>query len=81
MTETSLEQMLIEDETKNEVILQIRRLPKSQQILISLKIFQGLSNIEISRICGLNINAVKQGLFRARAGLKKRMQLNMEEIR
>jgi RNA polymerase sigma-70 factor (ECF subfamily) len=48
----------------------IMSLPVIQRTFLNLKIKEDLSHLEIAAICGCNVNAVKQGLFRARKSLK-----------
>ena len=50
-------------------------LPTVQRTILNLKIKEELSYIEISRVCGCSVNAVKQALFRARVNLKNKLEL------
>lgn len=49
-------------------------LPVIQRTFLNLKVKEDLSHIEIAAVCGCNVNAVKQGLFRARRTLKNLME-------
>ena len=57
-------------EKLNDLIMQ---LPAIQRTFLNLKINEDMSHFEIATICGCHINAVKQGLFRARKSLKNLM--------
>lgn len=46
------------------------KLPLMQRMVLSLRVLDDLSYMEISTICGRDINTVKQGLFHARKAMK-----------
>jgi RNA polymerase sigma-70 factor (ECF subfamily) len=49
----------------------LKDLSDSQRLIIILRIQENLSLMEISKICGCSINAIKQSLFRSKAFLKE----------
>lgn len=70
----SLEHLLIEKEQVERFRAALQKLPKQQSIVLSLRVIDNMSLKEISIICSLNINAVKQALYKAR----KNLMLNFE---
>lgn len=58
-----MEQKTLMDELMN-------KLPPLQRTVLSLRVHEELSYLEISAICGKDINSVKQGLFQAKKSLK-----------
>jgi RNA polymerase sigma-70 factor (ECF subfamily) len=68
--ETTDECIIEKIDTKNRINELIMLLPVIQRTFLNLKINEDLSHNEIAAICSCNINAVKQGLFRARKSLK-----------
>lgn len=69
--EVSVESHEVEINDFNERLnILIMRLPVIQRTFLNLKINEELSHLEIAAVCGCNVNAVKQGLFRARKSLK-----------
>lgn len=63
-------------ETKEKEVLissLLQKLPLIQRMILSLRVHDDLSYMEISLICGKDINTVKQGLFQARKNMKNLM--------
>lgn len=46
------------------------KLPLMQRMLLGLRVVEDLSYLEISVICGKDVNSIKQGLFQARKSMK-----------
>ncbi len=46
------------------------KLPLMQRMVLSLRVLDDLSYMEISAVCGRDVNTVKQGLFHARKAMK-----------
>ncbi len=46
------------------------KLPLIQRTVLSLRVLDDLSYMEISLICGKDVNTIKQGLFQARKAMK-----------
>jgi RNA polymerase sigma factor (sigma-70 family) len=61
---------VIENDLSDKLGDLIMSLPVIQRTFLNLKVKEDLSHLEIASICGCNVNAVKQGLFRARKNLK-----------
>jgi RNA polymerase sigma-70 factor (ECF subfamily) len=57
-------------DTKERINFHIQRLPLIQRTFLNLKINEQMTLKEISVICKCEVNAVKQGLFRARKSMK-----------
>lgn len=70
----SLEHLLIEKEQVERFRSALQKLPKQQSIVLSLRVIDNMSLKEIALVCSLNINAVKQALYKAR----KNLMLNFE---
>lgn len=70
----SLESLLIEKEQIERFRAALKKLPKQQSIVLSLRVIDNMALKEISVVCSLNINAVKQALYKAR----KNLMLNFE---
>lgn len=64
------DQHILEIDLKDRLNILIMRLPLIQRTFLNLKINEELSHFEIAKICGCDINTVKQGLFRGRKTLK-----------
>lgn len=64
-------------EPPNEVALLLEalsRLPGEQQAVVSLHYFEGLGVEQVARALGYSVGTVKSRLFRARAGLRRRLE-------
>jgi RNA polymerase sigma-70 factor (ECF subfamily) len=57
----------------------LMKLPLMQRTVLSLRVQEDLSYMEISAICGKDINTIKQGLFHARRAMKN-LLLAHEEL-
>lgn len=58
----------------------LQELPSLQRTVLSLRVHEDLSYLEISSICGKDVNSVKQGLFQARKKLKDLLIKNGELV-
>lgn len=67
-----------EQSTKERINYHIQSLPLIQRTFLNLKVNEQMSLKEIALICKCEVNAVKQGLFRARKSMKE--LLIIEEI-
>jgi len=70
LIETDIAEVIIEENLKYRLSELIMTLPLIQRTFLNLRVKEDLSYFEIARICGCNVNSVKQGLFRARKSLK-----------
>lgn len=52
----------------------VGQLPAKQRTFLHLKVVEEMNYKEIADICGCNVNAVKQGIFRARTNLKELLE-------
>lgn len=57
-----------------EIAIVLSQLPKSQQEIIHLKYYQGLSNAEIADMLNINYQSVSNKLHRVIAGFRKKLQ-------
>tara|TARA_B100001971_G_scaffold91031_1_gene83978 strand:- start:47327 stop:47884 length:558 start_codon:yes stop_codon:yes gene_type:complete len=74
--EISLENQFINAEEIKLLREAISQLPKMQSIILTLRVIDNMSLKEISVICSINVNAVKQALYKAR----KNLMLNFIDI-
>jgi RNA polymerase sigma factor (sigma-70 family) len=58
-------------DTKERIHFHIQKLPLIQRTFLNLKINEQMTMKEIAVICKCEVNAVKQGLFRARKSMKE----------
>jgi RNA polymerase sigma factor (sigma-70 family) len=62
---------LYEEKEKEFIISDmLMKLPLMQRTVLSLRVIEDMSYMEISLVCGKDINTVKQGLFHARKAMK-----------
>ncbi len=54
---------------------EMRKLPPLQRAVLSLRVHDDLSYLEIALICGKDVNSIKQSLFQARKTLKNQLAL------
>jgi RNA polymerase sigma-70 factor (ECF subfamily) len=52
---------------------EMRKLPALQRTVLSLRVHDDLSYLEIALICGKDVNSIKQSLFQARRTLKNQL--------
>lgn len=71
VTETDLNEKLIQDENKNKIQDAIKKLKYNYQIVIYLKDFQNFQYKEISKILNKTVSQTKMLIYRARKSLKK----------
>ena len=58
------------EETKEIISSLLMKLPLIQRTVLSLRVHEDLSYLEISAICGKDVNTIKQSLFHARKNMK-----------
>lgn len=69
--EAPVQEELYEDREQEVLIHELLlKLPLIQRMVLGLRVHDDLSYLEISAICGRDINTVKQGLFQARKKMK-----------
>lgn len=68
------EQRYLEREREQEILRAVHRLPQTYREVILLKHVSGLSYAEISAVLDLEINLVKNRLYRGRLMLRKALQ-------
>lgn len=65
---------IYEEEEKKEIIGNLlMKLPLIQRTVLSLRVHEDLSYMEIANICGKDVNTIKQSLFHARRNMKDLM--------
>lgn len=76
--EETEEDAMIERERESMIGRLLQDLPSLQRTLLSLRVYEDLSYLEIAAVCGKDINSVKQGLFQARKKMKDLLLQNGE---
>lgn len=66
----SLEEQIISNLSKNELVDFIMKLPPLQRDILQLKAYQDFSNSEIAQQLGVTENVVRQRLFQAKKAIK-----------
>lgn len=79
-TEIGDEEELIIRERDSLIGELLGQLPSLQRTVLSLRVYEDLTYLEISAICGKDVNSVKQGLFQARKSLKDLLIQNGELV-
>ncbi|OFZ52372.1 MAG: hypothetical protein A2381_10475 [Bdellovibrionales bacterium RIFOXYB1_FULL_37_110] len=74
---TSMEDRINLKSDLGYVDLLIKKLPLLQRTIMSLKVVENFSYMEISRVTGLSVDMIKQILFKARCNLKN--EFNLQE--
>jgi RNA polymerase sigma factor (sigma-70 family) len=68
------------DERLGDVIAQLRKLPKRQQLVLSLRCEAGFSTMEVAEVMSISEPAAKQLLARARQSLRKALDAAIVEV-
>lgn len=76
--ESMIKGINFENEDDSKVVSKILKLPKKYRIVLLLYYYDGYSTAEISQILSLNISTVQTRLARARAKLKKSLEVSNE---
>ncbi len=72
----SIEGLTIQKESYISIQQEICKLPLLQRSAISLRVFDELSYLEISRILGVSISSIKQALFKGKKTLQQKISNN-----
>lgn len=73
VTRTTPEDDLLQSELSQQVRKALDALPSSQRLSIVLKVFDGMTYLEISQILGRSVSAVDSLLIRAKKNLQKKL--------
>ena len=73
VTRTTPEDDLLQSELSQQVRKALDALPSSQRLTIVLKIYDGMTYLEISQILGRSVSAVDSLLIRAKKNLQKKL--------
>lgn len=73
VTRTTPEDDLLQSELSQQVSKALDALPSSQRLAIILKIYDGMTYLEISQILGRSVSAVDSLLIRAKKNLQKKL--------
>lgn len=73
VTRTTPEDDLLQSELSQQVRKALDALPSSQRLAIVLKIYDGMTYLEISQILGRSVSAVDSLLIRAKKNLQKKL--------
>lgn len=67
---SSVDELFEMKERDTSLARHMMKLPPLQRTVLSLRVHEDLSYLEIAAICGKDVNSVKQSLFHARRSLK-----------